>query len=164
MSDFREFNHTIDHIPEDVLKRLSRGCILVAKCVFGLQSVKNKKAGRHDVYVNPCQQYIAARTGLSRQHVSRCFLKLEVEGVFFIKRVRSLSGKFRVNWYRLGQEVIKLTNRLVKGFKIPIKNHATSTLQVAIKDKKQVLQQSEFDHIIANMKLRFGSCDEFCLS
>ncbi|MGR3319640.1 MAG: hypothetical protein ACUZ8O_14325 [Candidatus Anammoxibacter sp.] len=161
MLNERIFIVTIAHIPAEDLRNMNRGDILVADAIFRINAVRRKVVGCYNCWVHPSQKYLVEATGLCRTYISRCICKLESMGILQVARKKRRNGKWCVNWYQVGERVVDLCNRIVKG--LPIKRFTRAHNKPQQEKKRRILVNTNNKDRGLGRSLRrfFGTVHQF---
>lgn len=153
----------IGHIPVEDLKRLNRSDILVADAIFRVNAVRRKETENYNISVHPSRKYLSRVTGVCESWVSHCVVKLEKMGIIEVTRSKKVNGHWRLNWYRIGQRVIGLCNRIVKGLKIVRCNRVDNDNQVVKNKELLVNTEQKYRELVLKMKRYYGCAEKFVL-
>lgn len=163
MSDDKMFIVSIAHIPAEDLRNMNRGDILVADAIFRVNAFRRKLIKRYNCWVKPSQKYLANATGLHPTYISRCVCKLEKMGIIEVSRSKRRDGKWRLNYYQIGERVVNLCNRVVRGLKVHRFNRTHKPASQL--NNKRILVNSNANKDECRRALRrfFGTTPKFAL-
>jgi len=104
-------------LPTEVFKTLNRTersllNLIAEMCV----KIHAPNATREFRPINPSEEWLAKRIGVSRIWISKCLRRLEKKKLIHIKRRRKENGKFYVNIYMLAHNFFRLAGRMFQRF------------------------------------------------
>ena len=103
----------INHLtlPIDVMMKMKKSDMATLQVLLNIFSVRGLKNPNKPLYITPSEQYIASRTGLRRETVSRAIRRLELLSLIAVINRRRTNGHWSTNLYKLGPMFLRWIRR-----------------------------------------------------
>jgi DNA-binding MarR family transcriptional regulator len=149
MKELNTFTITIDHVPEECLKDVTKQMMRVLKHLIVLKNISYKRRKDARYAINPSQDYLSRRLGIERSYVSKCLKRLEILGLITIKRSRKACGKYFLNKYNIGSKIKQVVKSLCEGRRKLFSNRVPKSEQVV----KPLRDNYYFKEFVSSFKL-----------
>jgi len=138
-------------LPTEVFKTLNRTersllNLIAEMCI----KIHAPNATREFRPINPSEEWLAKRLGVSRIWISKCLRRLEKKKLIHIKRRRKKDGKFYVNIYMLANNFFRLAGKMLQRFFSKDtwrRIIETQTQRIKFLSKKEELSKKTFEEI-----------------
>lgn len=112
MTKRKRFVITIDHVPADKLKEVTKTSMVILKHLLMLKNMNYRRTGDTRKTIKPSEKYLSEKLGINRSYISKCLKKLESLGLIVVKRTRTRFGRFWLNQYNIGKSILQVVRSM----------------------------------------------------